>query len=155
MPRTYTVGFDGVSVAAAQDLLQIKGAASKVLLIKRVWLGATPTTLATAQGLRLRCRYLPATVTDGSGGTTPTPQPLSPGDAAASFTALANNTTPATSSGTARLLYPWGEHIYNGENWVFPKPPEIIASTSFVFELLAAPSASVGMSGGCEIEEYG
>src|SRR4051794_5105874 len=104
MPRIYTVSFENVSVSAAQDLLQIKGASNKVLRILRRWVSATDTTIPTAQMLRLRERFLPATVTDGSGGSTPTPAKRDQGDAAATFTALANNTTPATTNGTAVVL---------------------------------------------------
>lgn len=155
MPRTYTVSFENVVISAAQDLIQIKGASNKVLRVKRLWLGMTSTTLQTAQGLRLRVRQLPATVTDGSGGSTPTPQLLSPGDAAASFTALVNNTTPATTSGTAHVLYDRGVHNYSGDDLVFAVPPEVIPSTSIVYELLSTVLGTCAFSGGAEVEEYG
>src|SRR5437868_1937281 len=101
MPRVYKVPFSGVAVTLPQDLVQIKGATGKMVRIVRAWCGATDTTIPTPQHIQIRCRFLPATVTDGSGGTTPTPQKVDPGDAAASFTALMNSTTKATSSGTA------------------------------------------------------
>lgn len=155
MGRTYEVVFESVSVSAAQDLLQIVGAASKVLRIKRVWVNSTDTTIPTSQQISVRCRYLPVTVSNGSGGSTPTPRPVSPGDAAASFTALANSTSKATTNGTAAILYENGAHIYGGDSWSFPTPPEIIPSTSFVYELLSTVSGTVHLSGGCEVEEIG
>jgi hypothetical protein len=155
MPRPYVVGFENVLVSAAQDLLQVKGATGKMLDILRVWLGATDTTLVTAQSIRIRCRYLPATVTDGSGGSTSTPRPLDPGDAAASFTCLTNNTTQATTSGTAAVLPTEGDHIYSGVNLPFRNPPQVGPSESFTFELLSTVSGTVHLSGGAEVTERG
>jgi hypothetical protein len=155
MPRPYVVGSENIAVSAAQDLLQIKGAAGKILEILRVWAGATDTTLVTAQGLRFRCRYLPATVTDGSGGSTSTPRPFDPGDAAASFTCLTNNTTQATTSGTAAVLPVEGDHIFSGCNLPFKNPPQIGPSESFTFELLSTVSGTVHLSSGAEVTERG
>lgn len=155
MGRIYTVVFEKVTVAAVQDLFQIKGATGKTLRIKEVSVSCVDATLPTACMLALRCRFLPATVTDGSGGTTPTPQKVDPGDAAASFTALVNNTTPATTSGTAVKIRDDGCHIYAGYSYAFPKPPEIGPSESFVFELITAPAASSTLSGTATVEESG
>lgn len=157
MARVYTVVFENVTVSAAQDLFQIKGSTGKTCKIKRVFLGATNTTLVTAQSLRLRCRFLPATVTNGSGGSTPTPQPQDPGDAAASFTAFANNTTPATSSGTASVLEDAGVHIFAGWDYTWPtgSEPTIGLNQAFVFELLSTVSGTCNFSGSIRIEESG
>lgn len=155
MPRTYAITFENVAVSAAQDLVQVKGATGKTVRILRQWVGATNTTLPTAQMVQLRSRFLPTTVTDGSGGSTPTPRPLDPGDAAASLTALVNDTTKASSSGTATILEEAGVHIYSGYDYQFPKPPVIGPSQSFVFELLSTVSGTVNMSGGVLVEEMG
>ncbi len=120
MSRIYTVESPNVLVAAVQDLMQIKGAAGKTLKIRRISVGATNTTLVTAQSLQLRARFLPATVTDGSGGSTPTPVKSDPGDAEASFTALANDTVQATTIGTPVVLRAWGVHIFAGLDFSFP-----------------------------------
>jgi len=155
MPRQYTVTFEQVAVSAAQDLLQIKGASGKTLRILEVNVGASDTTIPTSQMLSLRCRFLPATVTDGSGGSTPTPQKTDPGDAAASFTALANSTAKATTSGTAVIVREDTCHIFNGYNYPFPRPPVIGPSESFVFELLSTVTGTVHLSGGALVEESG
>lgn len=156
MPRTYRVTFEKVTVSAAQDLMQIKGASGKMLFIKRQWVNAVKdTALPTAQMLTIRSRLLPSTVTDGSGGSSPTPRPVDPGDAAATFTAKANNTTQATTSGTAATVFEGGDHVYSGHEHTFDKPPIVPSSTSFVFELLDAPAAAVILSGGVEVEEVG
>lgn len=157
MGRRYSVSFEGVAVSAAQDLLQIKGATGKILRIRSISVGATDTAEPTAQQLELRCRFLPATVTDGSGGSTPTPRRFDPGDAAASFTALANNTTQATTSGTAAILGEWGVHIANGLIWIFPdaETPIVGPSESFVWELLSTVTGTVHLSGSATVEELG
>ena len=155
MSRQYDVNFENVLVSAAQDLVQIKGAAGKILRIRRVRVSCVDTTAPTNQQLRLRCRFLPATVTDGSGGTTPTYNRLDPGDAAASFTALANDTTPATTSGTALVLETNGCGIFGGYDYEFPNPPVVGPSESFVFELLSTVTGTVHLSGGVRVEEIG
>lgn len=155
MARAYTVTFENVLVAAVQDLVQINGAAGKLVRIKRIWIGATDTTPPVAQMLSLRARFLPATVANGSGGTAPTPQRFDPGDAAASATALANNTTKATTTGTAAILEENGAHVYTGYDYTFPQAPVIGPSEAFVFELLSTVSGTVNLSGGVTFEEAG
>jgi len=155
----YTVNFENVSVTAAQDLVQITGpSAGKIIKVHRVWLSNVDTSLITGQAVRLRCRYLPATVTVGSGGTTGiTPSKKEDqGDAAcSSTTAATNNTTPATTSGTAVVLMGHGTHLYVPFDHVFTKPIIVGPSTAFVFELLSTVSASAKMNGGCDISEEG
>jgi hypothetical protein len=155
MAREYKVTFEQVAVSAAQDLIQVVGAAGKMVLVKAVWWGSTDTTAPTAQMVASRCRFLPATVTNGSGGTTPAIVKTDPGDAAASFTALANNTTKATTTGTATVHDESGDHIFSGYSNIFLKPIPIGPSESFVFELLSTVSGTVHLSGGVIVEEIG
>jgi hypothetical protein len=155
MPRLYSVSFEDVAISVAQDLVQIKGATGKMLRIRRVYVSAVDTSPGTNQFMSLRCRFLGATVTDGSGGSTPTPKPFDPGDAAASFSALANNTTKATSSGTVNILEDNGCNIFAGYDYMFPYPPDVGPSESFVFELLQGPNGAIHLSGGVVVEEIG
>jgi hypothetical protein len=157
MARRYTISTENVSVSAAQDLCQVIGAAGKTVKIKRVSVGATNTTLVTAQSIRLTGVFLPATVTNGSGGTSPTAKPVDPGDAAASVTAKANNTTPATTSGTAVSLFSWGVHIFAGLDFSFPvgSEPVVGPSESFVFGLLSTVTGTVNLDMTVEVEESG
>lgn len=155
MARVYRIMFEDVAVSAVQDLLQIKGAAGKMVRIKRWWWGATDTTAPTNQQIKTRCRFLPATVTDGSGGTTPTVSKNDPGDASASLTALANNTVKATTSGTAIVLDEGGDNVFSGRDIMATNPPVIGPSESFVFELLSTPTGTLHLSGGVEVEEMG
>jgi hypothetical protein len=155
--RTYDVSFEQVAVTAAQDLVTILGAAGKICRIKRVRVSATDTSIPTAQMLSLRERYLPVTVTAGAGGSTPTPRQLDPGDAAASVTAHANDTTKTTTNGTALVVNEIGCHIYAGYDYTYPPDarPIVGPSEAFVFELLSTVSGTVHLSGGVTVEEMG
>ena len=124
MGRIYTVPFENVTIAAAQDLVAVKGSTGKICRVLRAWLGMTNTTIQTAQGLRLRFKLATATITLGSGGSAVTPQKTDLGDAAASFTAQANDTTPSTTTGAFTVIYPQGIHNFAGIDFPFPRPPE-------------------------------
>jgi hypothetical protein len=156
MPRVYTVSFEAVSVTAIQDLVTIFGATGKSVKILRRWLASVSTTLPTAQSIEVHSAVL-TTTTAGSGGTTPTPGRIDPGDAVASFTAHANDTTPTT--GTLAANFPDGFHIYNRYDEVFTNPPVISSVTgnveAFVLKLVVAPSGTLTLSGGVEVEESG
>jgi hypothetical protein len=157
MGRRYTVSTDNVAISAVQDLMQVKGAAGKILKIRFCRFKNVDTTLPAGQMLRFRNRYLPATVTDGSGGSSPTPVPMDPGNAAASFTAKANDTTQASSSGTAVVLSPGGEHIQNGYErvWALGDEPVIGPSESFTFELESTTNGTIHGSTEVGVEEMG
>lgn len=159
MGRIYKVPFGdstgGVTVSAAQDLLQIKGATGKMLRILHCNVCAVDTVAPTSQMLQLRGRILPATVSDGSGGSTPTIYKADPGDAAASFTALANNTSKATTSGTPVETFVTGVYIWNVFDLEDEAPYPVGPSESFVFELLSTVAGTVHLSGYVTVEEIG
>lgn len=106
--RVYVVSFKAVSVAAQQDLFYLKPAADKPIFIEQIKIavvgGGADAGDAQEELLEVETLRLPATVTAGSGGTAPTPSPKSVNDAAAGFTARVNDTTKATTSGTAATL---------------------------------------------------
>ncbi len=155
MPRNYVVTFEGVAVTAVQDLIQLTGVAGKIIRPIRAWVKATDTTLPTAQMIQTRCRFLPATVTPGSGGTTPAIVKFDPGDAGASFTVLANNTAKATTNGTAAILEESGDHVFAGYDMTFAVRAPIGPSEAWVFELLSTVTGTVHLSGGVIVEEIG
>jgi len=156
MPRRYEVTFENATVAAASDLVSVTGGSGKMLQIIRAWWGPTGNTLATAQNLATRCRVLPATVSAGSGGSSATPRPLDGGDAAATFTARTNDTSKATTNGTARIVDENGRHVYNGYEWQPEEGPYVGPTDAFVFELIdASLQGTVKLSGGVEVEEMG
>ncbi len=158
MGRRYVVTEANFTAVATMDLVQIKNASGshKTLKIHRWWWRPTDNSLATAQVLMTRCRRLPSTVTDGSGGATPTPRPVDGGDAASTFSALTRNTTPATTNGTAVIEDEGGGHIYNGYEQVSAEGITIADAQSFVFELTsAAVQGAPKISVGVEVEEIG
>src|SRR5262249_14540664 len=125
VPRVYRVTFQAVTVTLPQDLVCIYGASSKTARILRAWVGPTDTTLVTAQSISIRCQFLPETVTNGSGGGAGTVTKLDPGDSAASITSRINDTTPATTNGTALVNDAQGVHIYSGYDNSFKNPPVV------------------------------
>ena len=150
--RVYTVSFEGVSITAVQDLVTIFTGV-KAVKIHSAWLGQIT---ATAVGnLNVSLRRLPATVTAGSAGTAPTPQPLNPGDAAATVTAHANDTTRSTTGGTISYLAYDVCNVINGYLFLPPAEdrPVIAPSQAFVFSLDTAPSGAETFSGGVTVEE--
>lgn len=155
MARRYVVSFENVTVSAAQDLISVKGSTGKSIRLISVKVGATDTTLPTAQMLQLRVQFLPVTVTAGSGGGAATPRLLDPGDSAAAATARINDTTPATSSGTAVTIHTAGVHIYAGEDYTFPAPPVAGLNQQFSYGLLSTVTGTVHLSGNLEFEELG
>lgn len=114
----YTIECDNVSVSAAQDILMAISGASRVIKVHAVQMGANGQT--TVGNYRIRLQRLPATVTNGSGGTAPTPQLTNPNDSAASFTARANDTTQATSGGTIATIWSDEFNPINGYYWQAP-----------------------------------
>lgn len=118
MPRFYTISCQGVSATAVQDVLGAYAGTSRKLLIHAFEIGANGQT--TVGNYRLRLRRVPATVTSGSGGSAATPRPADPNDAAATFTARANDTTQATSTGTIVDLWSNEFNPINGTWWQVP-----------------------------------
>lgn len=149
------MSFENVLVAAVQDLVSLKGSSGKTCRVLRVWVGATDTTLQTAQSLRLNVKYSNATITLGSGGTVPTPTMVDPGDTAAAYTAHVNDTTQATTSGAFTKIVSQGVHNYAGWDWPFKTPPVFGLNEGIVFELLSTVSGTCHFSGGAEVEETG
>lgn len=157
MARVYTLSFKAVAISAVQDLITAKGITGKTCRVRRVWLQMNDTTLQTAQGLKLNVKYGSATVTVGSGGSAPTPRPADPGDAAASFTGRANDTTQATTSGSFVDLTPTGGHNYGGYDYTWPKGEEPVfgLNEAVIFELNSTVTGTCTFSGGMTVEESG
>lgn len=151
--RIYSVSFTNVTISAVQDIFNITCGAAKIVAIISVNIGQVTATSVANQ--RIRLRYLPVTVTAGSGGAAATPRLWVPGDAAATATARVNDTVQATSSGTAVDLYDDQWNPINGFLYVSPIPsrPFIIGlSGAFIVSLDTAP-ASLVCSGSCVFEE--
>ena len=99
MAEYFTVVCENIAATAAQDILTVTASSTKKLQLLAAEIGANGQ--ATVSNYPIRIRYLPATVTAGSGGATVTPTNINPVGASISATARRNDTTRATSSGTA------------------------------------------------------
>jgi hypothetical protein len=112
MPRIYrVVGSVTLTNAGGNaDLLNISPADDKPCQLVGWSIGQTSEEGdVAAEAIRLTVRHLAATVTDGSGGSSPTTV-TPPGLAAPGFTARINDTTVATTSGADDILE---EHAWN------------------------------------------
>lgn len=158
MPRTYTVVFDRVAVSAIQDLFEITPAANKPVDFVGLLLSqSSDFGDAQDEGLVIRIKRVPATATSGSGGTAPTPRSVAATAASVGFTAEANNTTQATSSGTIELLHVESWNVRAGQLWIPPERMcfEFINGTLGVIDLPVIPTDVVTMSGTLYVVERG
>lgn len=154
MVRVYSVVFEGVAVSAVQDLFNLQPATNKPCIIHEVHIMQDAGEVS--EQLPVRIRRLPATVTNGTGGSTPTPRQMVSSDPAAGATVRANDaTTRATSSGTAVTLRRASDNVLNGWHWVFTPEcrPIFIAGEAMIVGLETAPAASLTMSGEVVFEE--
>lgn len=122
MGRIYAVIHQGTITNAGGDvdLLEVLPADDKPVKLRGWSLSQISEVGDVAEeGLRVSVLRLPATVTSGSGGSTPTPIPMDSADVAAGFAAETGNTTVATTSGTAVSLgeYGWNERNSPYEFW--------------------------------------
>lgn len=158
--RLYTVTFANVSVAAAQDIFYLNPAANKPVKLHAVYLSnvglAADAGDAQESFDRVEIIKLPATVTVGSGGTAPTPTPILTNDTAAAFTARVNDTSLATTSGTALTLHADG---WNERSWgPFYLPPiehrPVVANgQAIVIRMVSTPGDAILLSGTAYVEE--
>jgi hypothetical protein len=114
--RVYSVIFDQVSCSAAQDVFSIKASATVGCKLLAVYL-AQSTKATDANNAQQRWKIRRGQTTQGSGGTTPTAQPVEPGDAAAGGTVHVNDTTQA-SAGTIVTLHDDVFNIEAGLIWI-------------------------------------
>jgi hypothetical protein len=146
--RTYKAIFDNVSIAAIQDILSMKAGGTNGIEIHQLDLSAGGV-ISPAE-IRLRLKRLPATVTQGSGGSVLTPTVADSGDTKASTaTVHANDTTQATTSGTVSILGAWQWNVLLP--WQYLPAPEdrdvCQAGEAFVLDAPAAPGAATLVSG--------
>lgn len=154
MGRIYSVPMKAVSATLAQDLWNIIAGANMALAIHSITLGQKNLTAVEMWSLTLR--RFPVTVTNGTGGTAPTPAKHNFNDAAATFTARMNDmTTRASTTGTAVDLPCDAMNVLNG--FFFLPPPEdriiIAPNQNLIVGLETPPSAAALLSGSIVVEE--
>jgi hypothetical protein len=153
MSRLYCAVFEAISVSAAQDLFSLQPAVNKPCAIHEIHI--TQDAGETSEQLVVRVRRLPATFTVGSGGAAITTGPISAFDTAFGATVRRNDTTAATTSGTAVPLRRMGDNVLNGWHWVFTPEtrPLFVNGEGCVVNLPTAPGAALTMSGELIFEE--
>lgn len=153
MSRFYTVQFNNVAITAAQDLFNVAATSGMAFKLHQLEISADSAT--TAAELRVSLQRWTATVTNGSGGSAPTPAPLLSTDSAATFTARTNDTTRSSNTGTKTILFEFGWNLLNGLIFV-PAPeyrPSFAISQNMIIGLETAPGSSVTCDGYIVVEE--
>lgn len=157
--RLYVVEFHAVSIAAQQDLFYLKPAADKIIWVEDIVLnnvgGTADAGDAQEEMLSIEIIRLPSTVTVGSGGSSVTPTPVAMNDAAAGFTARTNDTTKATTSGTALNVRSDGWNVR--VPYLYPPAPEDVPlaanPTALVVRLNTTPADALTCSGTVLVRE--
>lgn len=153
--RQYTVQFNGVAVTAQQDLFEIVAPADAVVELLEFHISQSTEVGDTAEeGLSILLKS--GSTTSGSGGSAPTPVPLSLGDAAFGGTTEVNNTTKAT-AGTIVTHAAWNWNIRVPLDVIFtPETCKILSpSARMTIELATTPADSITMSGYAIFREIG
>ena len=144
--RLYSVGFSAVAITAATDLFELLGVADKSIRLHRLKVFQTSDVKdAEEEILPITIKRGTGSVTSGSGGTTPTAQPLSPAEGAYGGAVEANNTTQmATGSGTIATVdqIGWNVRIPLDHVWTPEDRPVINGATRFAISM-AAPADSL------------
>lgn len=155
-PRVYTVEFSSAALTTSADFFEISPADDKPVQLLGVFIGQS-TELGDAAEEQLRWSVIRGFTTSGSGGTTPTPRPLNPSDAAAGFTCEAANTTVAN-TGTTNTLHRDVFNVRAGlAHWWTPEtyPGASQANTTIVVRLESTPADSITFDGTLYVAELG
>lgn len=139
MGRMYSVTSSAAALVTAGDVMEINAPTDAVVILHRVFFGQD-TDYGDAQAEILRIQLNRAT-TGGSGGGTPTANPLSAGDSAFGGTCESFNTTDAT---TLTTLIDEAFNVQAG--WLYDPTPEerieISPGERIVLFLEKAPSSA-------------
>jgi hypothetical protein len=153
--RVYSVPIDNVSIGTAvQDIFSLLASASNGIEIHHIHLAAAGVT--SPAEVRLRLKRGTATVTQGSGGSAPTPAITDVGDTkAAQSTAHINDTTQATTSGafTTLLADQWNV-LLPFDYLPAPEDREVCTvSQALILDLPAVLAAAYTISGFIKFRE--
>jgi len=155
----YTAQVSAVAITAAQDLFEILAPSDAIVVVHGFSLFQTTDVGDAAEEiLRLETVRGVGSVTSGSGGSTPTPQPLQDGDAAFGGTVEANNTTRmAAGTGTLETLgqIGWNVRIPMVHYYTPETRPILSPGNRWTLSLPAAPSDSLTTSATVWFEEIG
>lgn len=156
MSRMYSVSFTATAVTVAADLFEITPADDKPCVVHAIYLGQT-TELGDTAEEQLGLTLVRGHTTSGSGGSSATPRPRNPSDAAAGFAAEVVNTT-AASVGTTVTLHADSWNVRGPYQLIFtPETRPIVTqgNTTLVLRMTGAPADSVSITGTMYVEEQG
>lgn len=147
--RVYVAAFDNVNIGTAvQDIFSIKAGSVNGVELHYLELNAAGVT--SAAEIRMRLKTFTPTLTAGSGGSAPSMNPLDQGDSkSATATVRANDTTQATTTGTAVNLMYWQWNVLLPFQYL-PAPedrPVIEATNQLILDLQASIAATTTVSG--------
>lgn len=153
--RTYTVQFNGVAATAQQDFFEIVAPSDAAVEILEFHLSQS-TEVGDAQEEGLSVLFKSGSTTSGSGGSAPTPVPLSLGDAAFGGTTEVNNTTKAQ-NGTIVTHGAWAWNVRAPLDIIFtPETTKILSpSARATVELGTTPADSITVNGYIVFREIG
>jgi hypothetical protein len=158
MPRLYSVPIDNGSITNASgdyDLVELDPATDKLIEICG-WDFGQLSELQEAQEEHLRFIIGRGHTTDGTGGSSVTPVPLNPSDAAAGFTADVLRTGIA-SGGTNTVMWAFDMPVRSGHQWG-PVPEgygfQHVGSNLLVVRLVAAVVDDLTFQGSVMVREY-
>lgn len=141
--RVYAVTGSAVVITAAQDLVENSPADDKPVELIGWHIGQN-SDAGDAQDELLQITVIRGHTSSGSGGSSVTPAPLNPNDAAAGFAAEINNTTIA-SAGTTATLFASAWNVRAGSDVWLPedvRPRASQANTTLVVRM-SAPADSI------------
>lgn len=161
MGRIYRVPYTGTITNAGgnADLIALTPADDKPIKLVGWIIGQTSEVGDSAEeNLELTLRHMTATVTV-TGGTSVTPVPNRPGtDAAAGFTATANSSTVATTSGTGTIMeeLAWNERNTPWERWIPEEQrPRALQGEYLILRMDSTPADDFTFAGTFIVEEEG
>ena len=153
MSRFYTVTFKATNIPAtnAFDFFEITPADDKPIIFHGVKLGQSGTADfgdAQEEGLPIQIIRLGATVTSGSGGSTPTARLVSATGTACSATVEAANTTVATTSGTLEELdnFSWNVRLLESQMMIPEFRYEFVQGSALIVRASVGPADAIATS---------
>lgn len=154
MGRMYSVTFTPTAITTQVDAFEVQPADDKPVRLHALFLGQT-TEFGDAAEEQLSIQIIRGYTATGSGGSTATPSPLNPADAAAGFVAETLNTTVAT-TGTALVLFADSWNVRAGYPLIFTpemQPMASQANTTIVVRIATTPADSITITGTLIVEE--
>lgn len=158
MSRLYTAQFSAVAVTALQDLFEVVAPSDAVVKVHSWSLLQTSDVQDAAEEILRLETVRGVGATSGSGGSTPTAQPIEDGDSAFGGTVEANNTTRITAGGGSLETleqYGWNVRVPIEKIYTPETRPVISPGNRWTLALPAGPADSLTMSGMVTFEEIG